>query len=263
MHPILFKLGPLTIYSYGVALAIAFLLVVWLARRATARSLRGLVPMSEQALVDWAVWTVVGGILGGRLFYVLVNWESYATQPHEIFALWHGGLVWYGGFLGGVLATWLYLRTYGYPFLRGADQVMPFVAVGHAVGRIGCFANGCCYGKPTVAWFGVQFPGQPHPVVPTQLIESASLFVLYLILRRLQTPPILRRQGLVFGVYLIGYALIRFWLEFWRGDQPVIWNGLTMHQLISFALLLIGVGLMGKSGDQGSRNFGCGRRRTI
>jgi len=247
MHPILLKVGSFTIHSYGVALAIAFLLVVWLARHATARSLQGLVPMTEHALTDWAVWTVVGGIIGGRLFYVLLNWEFYAAQPQEIFALWHGGLVWYGGFLGGMLATRLYLKTHGYPFLRGADQVIPFVAVGHAVGRIGCFANGCCYGIPTTAWFGVQFPDHPHPVVPTQLLESAGLIVLFLLLRRLQTPAVLKRPGTLFGTYLIGYAVLRFLLEFWRGDQPIVWDGLTLHQLISLALLLTGVGLVMRS----------------
>lgn len=243
MHPELLRIGVLSIPSYGVALALAFLLAIGLARQ-TTHSLHTLVPMDDAALIDWAMWTMVGGLIGGRLLYVLLNWEVYTQRPQEILALWHGGLVWYGGLLGGLLATVLYLRRRGEGVWRGIDQVVPFVALGHAVGRIGCFANGCCYGKPTSAWFGVQFPGFPQPVVPTQLFESASLLVLYLILRARQIPSVLRRPGTLFGLYLIGYGLIRWTLEFWRAHQPLVWAGLTLHQLISLVLIVVGVTLL-------------------
>ncbi|MBI3319438.1 MAG: prolipoprotein diacylglyceryl transferase, partial [Candidatus Omnitrophica bacterium] len=195
MHPHLLRIGPWSISSYGAMLAVAFLLVVGLLRHATTHVLRGHVPLTEAAVMDWAVWAVMGGILGGRLLYVVLNWEMYRLEPSEIVALWHGGLIWYGGLAGGVLGTAIYLRTHHHPFLRGMDQVIPFIPLGHAIGRIGCFLNGCCYGKPTTAWFGVQFPGHPGPVVPTQLIESAGLVVLFAILWTLQTPARLRRPG--------------------------------------------------------------------
>ena len=244
MHPILFKLGPVTVYSYGAALAVAFLLAVGLASHVTERALQGRVPMREGALLDWGCWTMLGGILGGRVLYVLLNWEAYRSQPQETLALWHGGLVWYGGFVGGLLGQALYFKTHGYPFLRSTDQVIPFVALGHAVGRIGCFANGCCYGKPTDAWFGVAFPGHAHRVIPTQLLESASLVVLFLLLRALQPRAMRSRAGALLGCYLIGYAVIRWTLEFWRGDQPVVWAGWTLPQLISLGALLVGLGLV-------------------
>lgn len=244
MYPHLAQLGPVTISTYGVLVAMAFLLAVGLARRAARRLPRELAPMDEAVLVDWAVWTVIGGLLGGRLLYVLLNWPVYAASPLEILALWHGGLVWYGGFLGGLLATWLYLRRRGIGFLQGADQVLPFIALGHAVGRIGCFANGCCYGIPTSAWFGVRFPGFVARVIPTQLLESAALVGLYLALRALQTSKARRRPGVVLGWYLIGYALIRGLVECWRANQPLVWGSLTLHQVISLGLLLAGVGLL-------------------
>jgi phosphatidylglycerol:prolipoprotein diacylglycerol transferase len=244
MFPIIFNMGPLTIHTYGVALAVAFLVVVKLARHAAERLPRNVAPLRGTALVDWAVWTALGGILGGRLLYVVLNWDVYAVRPWEIIALWHGGLVWYGGLLGGLLATGLYLKSRGHEFLQGVDQVIPFIAFGHAIGRIGCFTNGCCLGVPTAAWFGVSFPGQPQPVVPTQLLESAGLVALYLILRALQTPGMLQRPGRLFGAYLIGYAMIRWTIEFWRADQPIVWAGLTLHQAISLALFVVGLGLL-------------------
>ena len=230
MYPRLAQLGPVTISTYGVLVALAFLLAVWLARRAARRMPRELAPMDEAALVDWAVWAVLGGLLGGRLFYVLLNWPVYAGSPLEMLALWHGGLVWYGGFLGGLLATWRYLRRRGIGFLQGADQVIPFVALGHAVGRIGCFANGCCFGI--------------LQVIPTQLLESLALAGLYLALRRGQTPSVLRHPGTLFGWYLIGYALIRGLVECWRVNQPMVANGITLHQAISAALAAVGLWLV-------------------
>ena len=244
MHPYLAHVGPIVISSYGVAAALAFLLTVTLARRATAGSLRGLVPLDDAALVDWAVWAVLGGLLGGRLLYVLMNWPAYADQPLEIIALWHGGLIWYGGFAGGVLGTLWFFRLRRCPSLRGLDQVVPFVAAGHAVGRIGCFLNGCCYGKPASSWIGVRMPGLPSPVVPTQLLESASLVALYVLLRRLQRPALLRRPGIIFGGYLAGYALIRWTIEWWRANQPVIWDGWTQAQAVSLVACALGIGLI-------------------
>jgi len=244
MHPILVRIGPVSISSYGVILAVAFLLAVWLAAHATTRSLKDLVPMMETELFDWGCWTMLGGVLGGRALYVLLNWEVYVQHPQEVLALWHGGLVWYGGFVGGLLAHGLFLARHSHSVLRGTDQVIPFVTLGHAVGRIGCFANGCCMGKPTFGWFGVVFPGHDHPLVPVQLIESACLVGLYVLLRALQTPARLQRPGTLFSIYLIGYALIRWTLEYWRADQPLVWNSWTLHQVISVIVALGGLGLL-------------------
>ena len=249
MYPELCRLGPLAIHTYGVALAAAFLLTLTLARQALRHDLKGLVPMDEPALADWAVWAMSGGILGGRAFYVALNWDVYAAHPLEIFALWHGGLVWYGGLAGGVIATWGYLTRRGLGFRRGVDQVIPCVVLGHAVGRLGCFANGCCAGIPTRAWWGVQFPGTVERVVPTQVLESASLVVLFLVLRALQRPAVLRAPGRLFGIYLVGYGLIRWTVECWRANER-LWGGWTLYQFLSVGLVLLGLHMCLTSHDE-------------
>jgi len=241
MHPVLLQLGPVTIYTYGAMLVIAFTVSTWLAANDARRLPPTRLAISPPQLWDLASLALLGGIVGGRLFYVLLHWEAFLQSPQDVVAIWHGGLVWYGGLLGGVLASWLYVRAKRLHVLRVLDQLIPFVALGHAIGRVGCFLNGCCYGKLTDAWYGVVFPGQPAPVVPTQLIEAAGLFLLYGVLRRASThPAIVSRPGRLLGAYLIAYAGLRFAIEFLRGDQAVFWAGLTLQQLIS-----VGMGMGG------------------
>ena len=127
------------------------------------------------------------------------------------------------------------------PLLRAIDQLIPFVALGHGIGRIGCFLNGCCYGKPTEAWYGV---GQR---IPTQLIEAALLVGFYGLLRALQRPTMLRQPGRLFGIYLVSYALIRFLVEYARGDQTLLWNLWTLPQLMSLVAALVGLFLIIRS----------------
>ena len=253
MCPILFHLGPLAVSSYGVSLAIAFLLVIGLTARATARDLNGRVPMSPEDLADWGTWVMGGGILGGRVLYVALNWDAYAQAPFEIVALWHGGLIWYGGFLGGVLANLIYCRRRGYSALRAFDQVLPFAVLGHAIGRIGCFLNGCCAGVPTRAWWGVWLPNQPEPLVPIQLFESLGLVLLYVVLRRVQRSRQLRRPGVVLGAYLIGYGLVRWLVEYGRANQPLLMSGLTLHQLLSAIAMAVGLMLIVRAKPISSR----------
>lgn len=240
MFPILLRLGPLTVYSYGVMLVLAFLLSTWLAGQFARQLPIDRRAISSEQTVDLTCLLLLGGIVGGRLFYILLYWEVYVHYPQEILAIWHGGLIWYGGFVGGYLAGWLYARAKRLRPMRVADQIVPFGALGHAIGRIGCFLNGCCYGRPTNGWWAVRFPGHAEGVIPTQLLESAGLFLLYLVLRRLQRPEILRRPGRVFGVYVISYALLRVGVESLRGDQSTWWAGLTLQQLISICLLVVG-----------------------
>ena len=137
MHPILLKLGPVTIYSYGAMMVAAFLLVTFLSRRAARELPPTFVAITPTQLVDFTCIALLGGILGARAFFIALRWEDFLRVPAEIPALWHGGLVWYGGFFGGLLSAWGYTRTHHLGFVRVMDQFMPFVALGHAVGRIG------------------------------------------------------------------------------------------------------------------------------
>ncbi|MBI2885179.1 MAG: prolipoprotein diacylglyceryl transferase [Candidatus Omnitrophica bacterium] len=246
MYPYICEIGPWRVPSYGVAMAAAFLIGVWWAARLVRRLPAGPGVPSADETVDCLSWGMFGGVLGGRVLYILLNWEVYRAAPWEWVAVWHGGLVWYGGFIGGVLSLWLCLRRHRRSLLAMLDRIAPVIALGHAIGRLGCFANGCCYGKPTAAWWGVQFPGLPAPVIPTQLLESAGLVLLAVVLRRRQTPTALRRRGTVFGWYLIGYGALRWLLECWRGDQPLWWAGLTLSQWISVGLLVAGATLLAR-----------------
>jgi len=241
MYPILCKLGPFTLYSYGAMLVAALLTATTLACRAARRLPPEWVAITPEEIVDFSCLSLVGGILGGRVFYLALHWDLVADSPWEAVAIWHGGLIWYGGFLGGLLAGWLYVRAKRLHLLRVLDQYIPFLAIGQAIGRVGCFLNGCCYGKPTASWLGVRFPSEPVPVLPTQLFESAGLVFLYILLRRLQRPAMLRHPGRLFGCYLLFYAVLRFALEFLRGDQAPWWLGLTLQQLISLVVFLFGL----------------------
>ena len=244
MHPILLKIGPFTLYSYGVMMVAAFVTATWLAARAARASPPALRAISAEQIVDFASCSLLGGILGARVFYVVLQWDAFARAPQQILAIWNGGLVWYGGFFGGVLAGWLYVRAKRLVFLRVMDQFIPFLALGHAIGRVGCFLNGCCYGEPTQSWCGVVFPEQDTAALPVQLFEALGLLFLYIGLRTLQRPSILSRPGRLFGLYLVSYAILRFLMEFLRGDQPAWWAGLTLQQLISLVLFMAGATLV-------------------
>ena len=241
MHPILFQLGPFTLYTYGAMLVAAFLVSTGLAARAAQRLPAGRAPITQQQVWDFSSLALFGGIIGGRLFYVLLHWDAFAQAPATVIAIWQGGLVWYGGFLGGVLAGWIYVRAHRLSWLPVLDHMIPFVALGHAIGRVGCFLNGCCYGKPTEAWCAVTFPGHSHAVWPTQLFEAGGLVVIFAVLRWARVRPWAARPGRLLGAYLISYAGLRFVIEGFRGDQTVFWAGLTLQQLLSFLLLATGL----------------------
>ncbi len=212
-------------------------------------------PLSSEALSDLLLVAVLGGVIGGRLFYVVLNWSVYVAHPWESVALWHGGLVFYGGFAGGVLGTVWFLRRRlaAQPpgavgsFLRVIDLLMPSLALAQSIGRLGCFFNGCCYGRPTDAVWGMPFPQLPGLRYPTQLLESLATLALFVVLygvqRRLmrRTPP--AAPGVLTGLYCILYGLMRFGIEFLRGDNPPWWLSLTISQWIGVVLVPLGAAL--------------------
>ncbi len=250
MHRILFAWGPFVLFSYGLSLVVGFLAATWLARREALRHPFE-VEVTADRIVDLTCLLMLGGILGGRLFFVLMHWPVYQRHPWEILAIWHGGLIWYGGLAGGLAAGWGYAKRFKLSLIRGADQVAPYLALAHAIGRIGCFLNGCCYGLPSSGWLGMHFPGVEGRVLPTQLFESVGLFLLCMVLLALRR-PLRRPAGRLFGCYLASYAVLRFALEFLR-QQPMIWSGLTLQQLISLAMFVAGlVFLLRRSGEAAS-----------
>ncbi len=231
MHPVLFKIGPYSVYSYGAMLALAFLICSFLAKRRAVS-----IGMDGERILDFTVLLIMSGVIGGRIMFVILDLEYFKTRPLDIFKLWEGGLVWYGGFILAVISGAAFLRIYKMPILKTADLMMPYVALGQAIGRIGCFLNGCCYGKPTTLPVGIIFNPEQGAVLPTQLFESAAMFIVYLILRR-RIPA----NGRTLFLYLIFYSAFRFFVEFLRGDNMLAIMGLTFSQFLSIIVFTAAV----------------------
>lgn len=216
MHPVLLEWGSVTLYSYGLFVALAVGAAFLYTQKRAPSGVGG----------DLLFILFIGGIVGARLFYVLQHWGDYAGRSLRIFWIAEGGLVWYGGFLGAILAGGFYAKIKRESVWKWADFFSPVLPLSQGIGRAGCYLNGCCYGK---FWAdGVT----RHPV---QLYEMALLFLLALFLFLVSFRK--RREGAVFATYLAGYGLIRFFTEFFRGDQAAF-AGLTIPQWMSLALIL-------------------------
>ena len=221
MHPILFKIGPLNIYSYGAFVALGFGIAAYLIyRRASEFGL------DKNSVLDLLILILIGGITGGRILYVGLNLSYYLSEPLEIFMLSKGGLVWYGGFIFGLIIFIWYTRKKGMNFWTVADLVAPYIALAQGVGRIGCFLNGCCYGVNN------------HP---TQIYSSAALIVIYFILRSRQN--FRHFTGEIFLGYCILYSIKRFLMEFLRADNIKVYLNLTMSQYVSVLVFAAGLGI--------------------
>ena len=231
MHPVLFKIGSYSVYSYGAMLALAFLVSSFLAKRRAVA-----IGMDGEKILDLMITLIVSGVIGGRLMFVLLDFDYFRSRPLDIFKLWEGGLAWYGGLVLAVISGAVFLRIYKMPMLKTADLLMPYVALGQAIGRIGCFLNGCCYGKATALPIGMVFNPEQGAVLPTQLFESAAMFIVYLVLRR-RVPS----NGRTFFLYLIFYSVFRFSIEFLRGDNMLAIMGLTFSQAVSIVIFATAV----------------------
>ena len=226
MHPILFKLGPINIYSYGLMVAVGFgLSVIMIYARAPRFGLE------RDIIVDYFIMLLISGVAGARALYVLLDIRYYMANPLEIINLSKGGLVWYGGFIAALLTSLWFVRARKLEFWSAVDFVAPYVALGQAFGRIGCFLNGCCYGIAAPH----NFPfGERHP---TQIYSAVLLFIIFIALILWQDRR--RFAGEIFLGYCMLYSCKRFFIEFLRGDNPRIFFTLTMSQVISLAVFLI------------------------
>ena len=227
-------------------IALAFVFGLWTATR-RAR----LVNVSPEAIADVTLWIMLGVIVGARTTYVVTYWkDEFAGQPlTEIFAIWHGGLVFYGGLVGAIIAGTIYLRWKKLPLWKIADVLAPSIALGSVFGRIGCFLNGCCYGRACAAPWAVSFPAEnplhppTTPVHPTEIYDALLNLGLYFFLSWL-----FRRKkfdGQIFAAYLICYAFTRSFVEHFRGDYTDAHHhfGLTPAQLTSVPILVAGLTL--------------------
>jgi phosphatidylglycerol:prolipoprotein diacylglycerol transferase len=244
MLPVLFRLGPLTIRTYGVAVALAFLFGILLVRRGAKQ--RGINPDSAYDIVLAAM---LGGIIGARIVYVMKNWSEFAQNPLEIFATWQGGLVFYGGLIGGTLAVLLAIvRIRRLPMGKVADIVAPALALGSAIGRLGCFCNGCCYGKQTGVPWAITFTDSASaasplgtPLHPTQLYEFSYNILILAVL--LWAEKRFKSDGLLFWLFITLYGLFRFIVEFFR-TNPVAFAGMSASQIFSALMFVVGISVI-------------------
>lgn len=244
MHKIAFQLGTFSIYWYGVLVALGILAGIWTASRRAVRA-----GVHADVIVDLGPWLVLGTIVGARALFVISYWrESFAHGPFwQVFNIRGGGLVFYGGLIGASIAYLVYVRLKKLPVWKIADILAPSIALGHAIGRLGCLMNGCCYGRPCDLPWAIQYPPDnptyPRHVHPTQVYESALNLGLYAFLAW----RIRRRHfdGEIFATYLLVYSLLRAVVESFRGDYPVYYLGghITPAQLLSLAIFLAGATL--------------------
>ena len=245
MHPVLFDLGPVTVYTYGVLLAAAYLLGLQLARvRARARGL------DANRVLDLGIYIIISALIGAKLLLLVTDFRTFTSNPRELLTLARSGGVFYGGLILAVTVALVYIRRIGLPLWTTCDVFAPGIAVGHVVGRFGCLFAGCCFGKPTKMPWGITFTdpfaaanvGTPLnvPLHPTQIYEAgAELLILIVLLateRKGRAYP-----GRTFWLYMLLYAISRFIIEIYRGDPRGTVGIFSTSQFISVVLAPLAV----------------------
>lgn len=248
MQQIAFQIGSFIIHWYGLLLAIGFIAGIWTASR---RGLLDRIPPDK--ITDAAVWLIGGGIIGARVLYVVSYWDKLFADPlypgapwTEIFMIQRGGLVFYGGLIGGIAAGLIYVWKNKLPLWKFADALAPSIALGYVPGRLGCLMNGCCYGQPTSVPWAIHFPidhsTRGVAVHPTQIYDSALNFCLYLGLAWLYRRK--KFDGQVFGSYLVCYAITRSTVEVFRGDYAEHYLGGVATPAHLVSVLIFSAGLI-------------------
>ncbi len=263
MHPKLLTLpafdllgrhiGPLSLPTYGVLMATAFLLGLWVAARQARKE--GLDP---QQMTDLGIYALLGGLVGARLMLLAIEWKYFSEHPGEWWALLTSGGVFYGGFLGALPVALWYVRRHQLSYWRTADVLAPGVVIGQAIGRLGCFMAGCCYGMPAKVPWAVTFRnvdaqravGTPLdvPLHPTQIYESLACLAIFGVLLWLAGRK--RFHGQIAVTYVVLYAAARFVIEFFRGDEIRGFIRLSPErvastsQVIALGLILLAVAVV-------------------
>ena len=250
MHPKLIEIGSFYLPTYGVMLAIAYLAGIWLLRR-KAKS-EGL---PEGKILDFSLYILASAIIGAKLMLILVEWRHYTENPRDLIGVLRSGGVFYGGLIAATAVGIAYMRKHRLPAWKIADMGAPSIALGEAIGRWGCFAAGCCYGKPSTGPFGVTFTdpfaneavGTPLDVRlhPTQIYLSINALVIFFLLQWAY-----RRKtfdGEVFWLYVLLYSISRGILEIFRGDLVrgfVVPGVLSTSQFIGLLAALLAAAML-------------------
>ncbi len=257
MFPVVFRIGSFAITSFGVMMFFSFVVGAWILGRQLERY-----AINPQLAWDLLAWIAVGGIIGAKLWYLALHWSAWMANPiGETFS--RGGLVWYGGFVGGVVAYWLQIRGRKLPLSTMFDATAPALAIAIAIGRVGCFLVGDDYGLPTNSWVGVVFPEGASPpstagylrsvganlpaaipdsqlvaVHPTQLYEVGIALVMFALLIRWSRKR--HHRGQMFALFMMMYAVERFFIEIVRAKGDRIVLGLSTAQAASVILVILG-----------------------
>jgi phosphatidylglycerol:prolipoprotein diacylglycerol transferase len=245
MHPILFEIGGFPVYTYGVLLAAAYLLGLQFALvRARARGL------DANRVMDLGIWIIISALIGAKLLLLVVEFEAFKQNPRELLTLLRSGGVFYGGLIAAVAVAMWYMRRHRLPVWGVSDAFAPGIALGHVIGRLGCFFAGCCFGKATdVPWavtftseYAAQNVGTPLnvPIHPTQLYEAGAELVILgilLVLERKGRPF----TGRTFWGYMLLYGITRFIIELYRGDARGMIGDLSTSQFVSVILVPLSI----------------------
>ncbi len=267
MYPVLLRLGDVSLYTYGLFVAMGFLAGIWVAKQEARR-----LGENPERITDLCFFLLIFSILGARLFYVLTAPKTFLGNPLEIFRIWNGGLVFYGGFLGALATIAVYFRRHRMPLWRTLDILAPGVAVGHALGRVGCFFAGCCYGLACELPWAVTFThpeslAPTHmPLHPTQLYSAGANLLIFLFLWSIRRKK--RFHGQIFWLYVGIYGIARFIIEFFRGDfrGDPLFGVLSISQAIGVVFVLLAAGMLAyfrnRGPDQGPPGVGPSARKS-
>ena len=245
MLPDLLSIGPITIHTYGLCIAIGFIIGALVTVRIGRQY-----NMTSQQVMDMGFVLVICGMIGTRVAYILINISYYRENPLDMFKLWQGGLVFSGGLIAVILVLGWYIIKQNYSFWQLGDLWAPAAAIGQSIGRVGCFMAGCCYGRPTSYIWGITFnhPKSLAPqgisLHPTQIYASMSgliIFITLLIIHKKKS-----FEGQVFLWFLILHSTSRLFVERFRGDNRGIITGYewTMTQVVTVIILISSVSLL-------------------
>ena len=257
MRSILFELGPIKVHGYGLMIAIGVVLAFMIAEARAPKK-----KLDADRIWSLGIWCAVGGFLGAKLLYVITEYKELFAGRMTFRDVLYGFVV-YGGIIGGILAGFLYCKVKKLNFLKYFDIVMPSIALAQGFGRIGCFLAGCCYGKRTDAWYGMEFNHSVYQnmtgvkVIPTQLIMSAANFIHFFLLIYIANKVYKAgKDGVVAGCYLLFYSIGRFLIEFLRDDPRGGVGVLSTSQFISLFIFAAGVGMVLFFGLRRGKNMG-------